>query len=140
MFNAAFLSILKKRFILSLAVLYLMIPLHQSLLEGFHKLSHAITHTSANHHHESDHELDREHTHEHKAIAFFNTLFSPNDTDSDTTDALLLETKYDKHITQDYFQLKPLLSIHTQHTFIYFYGIYYTSLSVQTPPPRKAVS
>lgn len=139
MFNTAFISILKKRFILSLAVLYLLVPLHQSLLEGFHKLSHAITHTSANHHHDLDHELDREHTHEHKAIAFFNTLFSTNDTGSDS-DTLLLETKYDKHITQEYFHLKPVISIYTKHTFTYHYGIYYTPLSVQTPPPRAAVS
>lgn len=139
MFNAAFLSVLKKRFILSLVVLYLMVPLHQSLSEGFHKLSHAITHTSANHHHELDHQLDREHTHEHKAIAFFNNLFSSDDTGSDK-DALLFEIKYDKHITQEYFKLKPVTSTHTKHTFTYHYGIYYTLLSVQTPPPRATVS
>ncbi|RFN59044.1 hypothetical protein [Marixanthomonas ophiurae] len=139
MFNTAFLSILKKRFILSLAVLYLIVPLHQSLSEGFHKLSHALTHTSANHHHDLEHELDKEHTHEHKAIAFFNNLFSADDTNSDK-DALLFEIKYDKHITQEYFQLKPVISPQTKHTFTYHYGKYCTSLSVQTPPPRVMVS
>lgn len=137
MFNTAFLSLLKKRFILSLAVLYLMVPLHQSLLEGFHKLSHAITHTNANHH--LDHEKDKEHTHEHKAIAFLNTLFSADETGS-KNEALLLETKYDKHITQEYFQLQPVISIYTKHTFTYHYGIYYIPRSVQTPPPRATVS
>tara|TARA_R110000822_G_scaffold23207_2_gene72057 strand:- start:3268 stop:3687 length:420 start_codon:yes stop_codon:yes gene_type:complete len=139
MFNTAFLSLLKKRFILSLAVLYLIVPLQQSLSEGFHKLSHALTHTSADHHHDLDHELDKEHTHEHKAIAFFNNLFSADDTDSDK-DALLFEIKYDKHITQKYVQLKPVILTHTEHTFIYHYGIYHTSRSVQTPPPRELVS
>ena len=71
MFNTAFISVLKKRLLLSLAVLYLLVPLHQSLLEGFHKLSHALTHTSASHDHELDHELNRDHSHEHKAIAFY---------------------------------------------------------------------
>ena len=139
MLNTAFILVLKKRLLLSLAVLYLLIPLHQSLLEGFHKLSHALTHTSANHDHELDHELNRDHSHEHKAIAFFNELFSANDTDSDK-EALVLEIKYDKHLTQEYFKLNPVHSIHTKHVFLYHFGNYNTSLSVQTPPPQTSVS
>ncbi|PVW14101.1 hypothetical protein [Marixanthomonas spongiae] len=139
MFNTAFLSVLKKRFILSLAVLYLMVPLQRSLSEGFHRLSHALTNTSADHHHDLDHQLGRDHTHEHKLISFFSELFSTKDSPTEQ-DVLFQEIKYDKHLTQEYLTLKPEIPTSINHIFMYRYGTYSTPLSVQTPPPKTPVS
>lgn len=136
--NRFFLTYLKKRFILILALLYLFNPLHKPLADGFHKLSHALTHTSTGHQHDLDHKLGREHSHDHEFISFFSRLFSNDDTPSDKN--IVIESKYDKHILQQVALLKKTTYEVIEHQFFYENSIYKAELSVKTPPPKRRLS
>lgn len=132
-------------FVLILAVCYLLTPLHQTLKNSIHDISHAITKVEAQQHehqHIANSKMGRRvmvhhhshNSHQHKALSFFNVLF-----DSDTTpDQNLKDTdvKVDKRVVdiETPIFLKPVL--YQNHKFRYLLKLKTPARGLDSPPPE----
>ena len=117
-------------------VLYSIAPLHEPLLNGMHRISHAISsHSAQSHHH---HDSSTTHSHEHKYISFFSTLFQ-SDTSSDST-VLVQEIAIDKHLFTPYEQKETHTRFKTPQLFYFTSETDRVFLELVPPPPRHVFS
>ena len=139
------LSYLGRFFVLILAVCYLLTPLHQTLKNSIHDISHAITKVEAQQHqhqHIANSKMGRRvmahnhshNTHQHKVLSFFNALF-----DSDTSPDQNLkdsDVKVDKRVVdiETPIFLKPTLF--QDHKFSYLLILKTSDRGLDSPPPE----
>ena len=117
--------------IISMAILYLCIPLSKSFSEVFHKISHSLSQTTSHHHHDSDSLKD----HQHEGISFFDALFSSEKEDSQAH-KITSEIIFDKHFSETSFSLNLIEIKNTKLIFGYKYINYFVILSCESPPPK----
>lgn len=129
------LKTIQKPAILVLAFVYLLVPLQKPLLEGFHKLEHAILQTDVDYSHELAHDADIEHGHEHKAISFLSELFSSEKNASDS-EMHSKELKFDKHFQEPNFTSETLPKPFKKSLFFFVSETYSVVPRNDTPPPR----
>lgn len=134
----------KKTMLVALAMLYLITPLHTSILKGFHKIEHFISQTASDHEHEhkTHHAHGTKHSHEHKTISFVTSIFSKqevahtSETNSSETNNVNKILSFDKHLTLGEYASKLLFVIDTKHLFTYSDAHISTILEHTTPPPE----
>ncbi len=135
--SAKTLLLLKKTSMILVVVLYSIAPLHEPLLNGIHRISHAISsHSAQSHHH---HDSNTTHSREHKYISFFSTLFQLDNASSDST-MLVQELAIDKHLFTPYEQKEEQKQFKTPHLFYFTSETYRVFLDLVPPPPKHVFS
>ncbi|MFC7356314.1 hypothetical protein ACFQO1_01335 [Jejudonia soesokkakensis] len=138
----------KKTMLVALSMLYLVTPLHTSILKGFHKIEHFISQTASDHEHEhkTHHAHGEEHPHEHKTIAFVTSIFSnqqvahTSETNSSETNKVTKILSFDKHLTLQEYASDVPFAIDIKHIFTYSEAHISTILEHTTPPPELRFS
>lgn len=140
-------SVLIKGIVSTLAICYLISPLKEPVLNGFHKLSHYISalklqNTHSYHSHQHSHEHHHQHSeesktqHSHHLISFFDTIFEASKTQNEHQKSTI---KYDidKHILTSNYQLNhsTLLNFY-QNKWPYRFPSYECYVSRISPPPK----
>lgn len=120
---------------LGLAVLYLLAPLQQSILEGLHSISHAMHHIdSLRHHHRADHTLNKEHSHEHETLSLVASWFDAFQAESD--DSIVVHAFIDKHFPQLQ-HIWPYSLPSSEEKYLYPTSrLYPPYVRIPTPPPQ----
>ncbi|MGJ8665500.1 MAG: hypothetical protein ACSHW7_03975 [Patiriisocius sp.] len=126
------LAYFKSSIIVLLAAFYLLTPLSGAILEGLHKISHAVSQSTTHHHHHGHNA--HSHGHDHETISFIAEIFSEKQ-QSDSNEKIAT-VKIDKHFSEISYTLKT-----PQRTFI-FPNFNYSFAEVtclqllESPPPE----
>jgi hypothetical protein len=123
--------------ILLLAFLYLLSPIQQPLLEGFHKISHSIGTTKTHSHTHQvvsiNHVHNHGHSHEHKLLSFLKKILDSTTNDHNTQSSFV---KYDKHFAEENAEIEQRLLLPYKNNFFYKAIGYKNYLTLDLPPPK----
>ncbi|GEQ84722.1 hypothetical protein ULMS_02300 [Patiriisocius marinistellae] len=108
-----------------------MTPLAEAIVEGMHKFSHAVSKSTAHHHHGNHHNA---HGHEHETISFIAELFS--DKQQNNNNDKIPSVKIDKHFSEISYSLKTPERIFRTHNFNYEFNEVTFPKSLDAPPPE----
>ena len=133
------------------AMLYLLSPLNEEILEISHSLAHKIEQTSAKHHHSHSHSHSESHAHphphketkhsdhsvahEHEVLEFINSMLEMPEDKKDPIEKHKKDT-YDKHLVQQASEIYKYAERQPQNKFTYILRSYSNHLDIQPPPPE----
>lgn len=130
-----------------ISVLYLIAPLHTSILKIFHKVSHKFSLEGHHHEHEKQHAHDFEtirtnnhheieHGHSHEVLALIKKLFNTGEDNNDQQQKTQ-ELRLDKHLVNKLSWTLVCMSENVaNHSFGYTPRKYQQNCNVPTPPPK----
>ncbi|MDT0555451.1 hypothetical protein [Patiriisocius hiemis] len=133
-------SFIKRYSILLLAFIYLLSPIQQPLLEGFHTISHALTQIDSHSHShtvasKNNHVHDHSHSHEHKLLSFLKKVLTNTTNDHKTQSQFV---KYDKHFSEENTEIEQRLLLPYIYNFFYRTSGYINYLTLELPPPKHS--
>ena len=135
------------------ALLYLLSPLHEQILELSHKISHKLAETSSEHRHshvqvkEYTHSHgQKEHSHEHQehshsakhshdVLDFIGTVLNTQDHEQIPQEKTEKE-KYDKHLLQELAAAEKFVESHSTEPVVYKLKDYWNIRKIPSPPPE----
>lgn len=134
---------LTKCFTVFIAICCFFATISDSVVDGFHKVSHTLSDSEHSHHHFSDdtklgrrlHTANHTHGHDHGFLSFVKKLIDGDHQDDDSQLIIKMSKNFKVLVTQDYPTLYfPLL--YTKHRFRYFDIWKDPDASINAPPPR----
>ncbi|MCP9199421.1 hypothetical protein MKO06_05855 [Gramella sp. GC03-9] len=144
---------IKEYLAVSFALLYLLSPMHEQILELSHKISHQLSETSSAHHH--SHVQVKKHTHSHgqkehshahqehspsaqhshDVLDFIGTVLNTQDHDQIPQEKTEKE-KYDKHLLQELAAAEKFVESHSAEQIVYKLKDYSNFRKIPSPPPE----
>ena len=144
---------IKECLAVSFALLYLLSPMHEQILELSHKISHKLAETSSEHHHShvqvqkhTHSHGQKEHSHEHQEhspsakhshdlLNFISTVLNTQDHDQIPQEKVQKE-KYDKHLLQELAVAEKFVESHSNEPIVYKLKDYSNIRKIPSPPPE----